>query len=172
MLLLFIFAAVVLFVAWLIGYLCWVLWKKGPYGRVAAVAIAGLVTYQIVQAVFPSAAFYSDEFAYRTGIALPPSAKIIFKKASYPDFHGDYASEMLFEVSKEDFAWLELAVKINPPTGDGALGGMYLTETVAAYGKKLEPIASGTIRRRKSDQRGAWGLLNDGKTVYFWFIQT
>ena len=91
----------------LAGYVAVWMWKKGPYARVTVVALSGFVGYQVAIAAFPRDSFYREEFQYRTGIAMPSSAKIVFKKASYPDFHGDYASEMLFEVSPSDFAWLE-----------------------------------------------------------------
>src|SRR5688572_14384892 len=98
MILLFILATVALAALGLAAYVCWWLWRKSPYGRVAAVAIPAFVIYHCITAVFPPAAFYREEFADRTSIAMPPSAKMKFKKASFPDFHGDYASELLFEV--------------------------------------------------------------------------
>ena len=155
-----------------IGWLCWRLWKKGPYGHVAAVAITTLIVYQIWAAVTPSPSFFNDEFAFRTGIALPLSAKIKFKKASYPDFHGDYASEILFEVSPEDFAWLERLAKANPPDRERISNGMFWQEAEAAYGQKLTPSIRAGLRMPKSDQNGGWALLSDRKTVYFWFVQT
>jgi len=152
----------------------WWLWKKGRYGRVIAIAALTYVTYQIYVAVFPTSSFYRSEFAVRTGIEFPSSAKIIFTKSSYPDFHGDYAYEMLFEISPEDFQWLErtAADKLIPLTGDESIGGAFWRDSEAAYGKKMEVRVYRGLRNRKADQRGCWALLQDGKTVYFWFAQT
>jgi hypothetical protein len=172
MTLVLIFALAVLIPTALVGWFSWWLWKKGPYGRVAAAVISVTLAYFIVTAIFPPPSFYREEFAYRTGIAVPPSAKIKFMKASYSDFHGDYACEMVFEVSSDDFAWLQRASKINSKTGNESLGGMYWREAEIAFGKKLEAKLSGGIRTRNPDERGAWALLSDGKTVYFWFVQT
>jgi len=113
------------------GYVALRTWKKGQYARVAVVALSAFISYQVVVAVYPRDSFYSEESGHRTGIARPSSAKIVFKKVSYPDFHGDYALEMLFEVSPNDFEWLERTLNLNPPAGDGAIGGMYGREAEA-----------------------------------------
>ena len=170
---LIILIAIVLFIPTaLIGFLFWWwMWKKGPYGRVAATIVTGLIAYEFITAIFPPESFYSYEYSYITGIAFPPSANIIFKKASYPDFHGDFACDILFEVSAEDYAWLARAARLNPATGDECLGGKYYTEITDKLGHKLDVNVFGSIRKRDTDVMGAWALLKDGKTVYFWFAQ-
>lgn len=161
----------VVMLALLGGAAVW-LWKKGPYGRVAAVALALFFGYTAFDAVFPSESFYREEFEHRTGLTLLASARIVFKQSSYPDFHGDYAAEMLFEVSPEDFAWLEKALALQARAPAGAIAGMFRRQAEAHYGRPLEPSAASSIRQRDTDEHGAWALLNDRKTVYFWFVQT
>ena len=48
--------------------------------------------YQSYTAVYPNDSFYFKEFEYVTNQKIPNSAKIVSKKSSYPDFHGDYFS--------------------------------------------------------------------------------
>ena len=59
--------------------------------------------YQTYNAFFPSESFYKDEFENVTLRKIPESAEIVFKKSSYPDFHGDYASSSQIKLSKEDY---------------------------------------------------------------------
>jgi len=59
--------------------------------------------YQSITAVYPNDSFYFDEFKYVTKREIPKSAKIKFKESSYPDFHGDYSSKSIIELSERDF---------------------------------------------------------------------
>jgi hypothetical protein len=156
----------------LVAYVCRWLWKHSPYGRVACVVGAIFFGYNVVVSVFPNESFYRDEFASRTGLVVPPSARFTFKRASYPAFNGDYASECMFHVSKEDYQWLSKGATIAPPEGDASVGGMYWREAQTIYGRPLTPVLNGHIRKRDSDEHGGWALLDDGKTVYFWLVQT
>ena len=165
-------AVVILIGILAIGLLFRWLWKSGPYARCAGVGILVILAYHVLTAVYPPRAFYEKEFALRTGLAMPNSATIVFKKASYPDFHGDYSCEVLFEVSKEDFEWLERAAKCDSLTGVESGMGMNRRDVETAYGKPLQAVIYGSIRKRHSDESGSWMLLNDMKTVYFWFAQT
>lgn len=172
MILIFIIVPVVLIAFVILALLFRWLWKKGPYSRCAAIGLFGYLAYSVLTAIFPLRSFYEEEFAYRTGLAMPPSAKILFKYATYPDYHGDYSCEVLFEVSKEDFAWLERVAKSDPFRGECSGAGMFQREAEARYGRPMRPIIHASIRQRDSGQVGSWMLLDDRKTVYFWFVQT
>ncbi|PTX91543.1 hypothetical protein DB354_16830 [Opitutus sp. ER46] len=156
----------------LAAYACRWLWLKSPYGRMACVVGIAVVGYQAWNAVFPPSSFYRDEFALRTGIAAPPSARFVFKHASFPDLHGDYAAECLFRVSKADYAWLARAAAIPADGEKRSEYGLYRSQAEAAYGGVLRAVVRGQIRARAGDQHGGWALLDDGKTVHFWFVQT
>ncbi|QIG88616.1 hypothetical protein G6R40_02575 [Chryseobacterium sp. POL2] len=62
--------------------------------------------YQSYTAVYPNDSFYYKEFEYVTNQKIPNSAKIINKKSSYPDFHGDYFSKSEIKLSEQDFNML------------------------------------------------------------------
>lgn len=59
--------------------------------------------YESYIAVYPTDSFYYDEFEYVTNQKIPESAEIKFKDSSYPDFHGDYFSKSIIELSPTDF---------------------------------------------------------------------
>ena len=94
--------------------IAWLLWRKGLWGRIVMVIGLALLAYSIYIAIYPTPSFYREEFAHRTGIVFPASAKIKFRNASYPDFHGDYESAVLFEVSPQDFETLKRAATTAP----------------------------------------------------------
>lgn len=56
--------------------------------------------------VFPDESFYADEFKDVTLRELPESADFVSKWSTYPDFHGEYASQSEIALSKSDFAKL------------------------------------------------------------------
>jgi len=59
--------------------------------------------YEAYTAVYPGDDFYFDEFKYVAGKDIPQSAIIKFKDSSYPDFHGDYFSKSIIELSGADY---------------------------------------------------------------------
>ncbi len=59
--------------------------------------------YQTYTAFFPTDSFYFDEFREVTLREPPPSSEIIYKNATYPDFHGDYSSIATIKLSKHDY---------------------------------------------------------------------
>jgi hypothetical protein len=67
--------------------------------------------YQTYNAFFPSEDFYEEEFKTVTLREIPKSAEFISKKASYPDFHGDYCSSSQIKLSKEDYQKLLTEIK-------------------------------------------------------------
>lgn len=62
---------------------------------------ASIAFYESCTAVFPNNSFYYDEFEYVTNRKIPDSAEIKFKDSSYPDFHGDYFSKSIIELSSK-----------------------------------------------------------------------
>jgi len=74
--------------------------KLGLYIFIIAASLAFQQSYT---AVYPNDSFYYDEFEYVTNRKIPESAKIKFKDSSYPDFHGDYFSKSIIELSQPDY---------------------------------------------------------------------
>jgi len=73
------------------------------YYIIALIFISAAFTYR---GYFPPDNFYFKEFEFVTLTKIPSSAEIVKKTSSYPDFHGDYCSSSLIELSKEDYSKL------------------------------------------------------------------
>lgn len=61
------------------------------------------LTYLIYTALNPTDGFYIDEFETNSGLEFPESGKVKSKSATYPDQHGDYSANALFELNNKDF---------------------------------------------------------------------
>lgn len=62
------------------------------------------IVYHAARGVWPADKFYIEEINDYANIDLPVDTKVVFKQASYPDFHGDYHSEAVFKVFDFDQA--------------------------------------------------------------------
>lgn len=70
-------------------------------------------SYHFYYAIYPPNDFYFQEFEKVTELDVPKSAEIVYKDASYPDFTGDYHSESIMKLSKEDYFSLLEKMKKN-----------------------------------------------------------
>lgn len=112
------------------------------YVRAATiVTYAGLfsfVAYHAYRAVYPDDDFYLAEFKTVVSHAPPKEARIVAKKATYPDFHGDYCSFSRIEVSRQSFRGLleELGSdKRMSPSGGGLVSeGGFLSMNLPPVG--------------------------------------
>jgi hypothetical protein len=77
--------------------------RSRQINKIYILALLLFSIYKTYDAFFPSESFYKDEFENVTLREIPESAQFIFKKSSYPDFHGDYASSSQIKLSKEDY---------------------------------------------------------------------
>ena len=139
-----------------------------PWHLIAIAALLILV-WQIWRALYPSVAFYRSEFEEASGVNFPESGSFIFKEATFPDFHGDYVSCALFTVSPTDFE--ALAKVISAAVPEPAVGSECRTAAEQSLPKGL------SFRHRSAiwvegDLYVEWGVLSDGKTVFFQYAQT
>lgn len=74
--------------------------------RIYMIGILLLTIYQTYTAFYPSKSFYEEEFKSVTCRTIPRSANFIRKAASYPDFHGKYASSSQINLSNQDYQQL------------------------------------------------------------------
>jgi hypothetical protein len=145
------------------------LWRKGALGRtILALAVAGLC-WQVYDAIYPSDSFYTAEFARLTGVSFPASGKIRFSDASYPDFFGDYTSCALFTVSEADYRKLKQAIATKQKQDSRDIGSDCLARLEHYYGKPITFEAL-TWFEKEGGTFWKWGLLNDGKSVAYYFI--
>ena len=146
----------------LIRWLC----KKGTWGKVVSILMLGGITYMIVTAIWPLKGFYIDEFVCRSGLTFPKSAVFLYKSATYPDFHGDYSSEAVFTVSEADFEYLKNEILKRRKDG-------LEKPWMPSFGKiRQDQCLMWENISEKIDQHLSWGLMNDGRTVFFVYNQT
>jgi len=72
-------------------------------GVVVFILILTYNIYYVYTAFYPEDRFYKGEFKRITGFELSDNAKVIKADASYPDFHGDYCSNALIQLSSEEY---------------------------------------------------------------------
>jgi hypothetical protein len=143
--------------------------KKGvKYIGIILLVVAPLWTiYEAYTAIYPTDSFYLDEFKEVTLREAPKTAEVIKKKASYPDFHGDYCSSALIKLSRHDYTNL-----LNELSRDKRFikNGELITssEFDEVMGKlKTEQIKSGFTRQipGEEDHYLYIGFLDDQETI-------
>lgn len=71
--------------------------KLGYLGALA------LLAYQTYTAIYPNDGFYLGEFELASGRKPPEEVIVLFKDATYPDFHGDYCSFSRLEINPQSY---------------------------------------------------------------------
>jgi hypothetical protein len=75
---------------------------------------AAYVVYATYTAIYPTDDFYLREFKYVTKHEAPDDAVVVTKRASYPDFHGDYCSFSRMRLSKTSYQSLLAELQADP----------------------------------------------------------
>jgi len=122
-----------------------------------------------IDAVFPGRCFYVEEYKMVTQRSIPKSAKFISKKASVPDFHGDYCSSAQIKLSKEDYDKLLDEFRNDPQITVTDRIQIYFEEFERVlHDKKPENIIYHFIRKvpKNSDYLLYIGFYNDGQTIF------
>jgi hypothetical protein len=132
----------------------------------ASVLLLGFLSLEIYRAFYPGAEFYRKEFAAVAKADFPPSGRIIFSTATFPDIHGDYVSCAVFRVDAEDFAGLLTHIQTQPIQNPGL---PWISECrrypMAAAGPR--PPLRALAQNASPGEHSSWGLLDDGQTVLF-----
>ena len=74
--------------------------------NIFCLALIGLISFFIVTALWPMNSFYVSEFETNSNVSLGKTFKVLVKKSSYPDFHGDYYSKAVFKIKNLDLSEL------------------------------------------------------------------
>ena len=77
--------------------------KAANFFALIFIFISVFICYEIVEAIYPNDDWYKENFQINSGIGFPKNGKIIYKAASYPDFHGHFISACSFELRPESF---------------------------------------------------------------------
>lgn len=86
--------------------------KLRIYGTILVTGGWSLLMHQIYTAFYPTEDFYREIFAHYWDFELPQSAEFVYKRATYPDFHGDYAAVFIVELEAEDIKELQNDMKM------------------------------------------------------------
>lgn len=101
----------------LISFIVFKIIKKYYPNKALMIGLVVFVIPYVIVAIMiyidslPQDDFYTEEFQTITELELPKSAYFKFKKATYPDFHGEYMSAAAISVNKNDFKKLLSKVK-------------------------------------------------------------
>ncbi|WP_354361500.1 hypothetical protein [Pedobacter sp. UYP30] len=139
------------------------------FGLSFILAFSFFLIYSTYTAIYPTSSFYLSEFKEVTLREAPKSTTIIRKETSYPDFHGDYCSASLIELSKGDYLKLlnELSkdTRISKITQDDITMSEELIKVMGTI--KTEQIIDGFTRHivNQEDQYLFIGFLADKKTI-------
>ena len=142
--------------------------RSKQINRIYILSLLVFSIYQTYDAFFPSESFYKDEFENVTLREIPKSAQIIFKKSSYPDFHGDYASSSQIKLSKEDYNKLLKELNSdNQFSKDGQIIGF--EEFDYTLNNKDQNNISVSFTRPIKDKEDCYlfiGFYNDNQTIF------
>jgi len=142
-------------------------WAKRRLHKYIALALVLIIPiifyYPIYIAVHPPDDFYKYEFKEIVGMDFPKSGDIIRKRASYPDFHGDYCSSALIEFSEDDYQQILEYVKGSMIFDNNTIMGSDIYYSVIGSISDEEFIYKASYYP-KDDYRFI-GFLNDGKTI-------
>ena len=140
-------------------------WKFGWIGKCISIGVGGLILFSVITGIWPEDAFYIDEFESHTGLALPKSAIVVDKEASYPDVHGDYSSEAVIQLNPADFNALRTTAS-QITAAKCSISAMAKTH----LGKEIVPIGcSSTEKTANGYEYFEWTMFSDNKTIYFEF---
>jgi len=143
------------------GYL---IWRTGIIGKGIVLVASVWFVFEMYRAIFPFDDFYQREFVRVTGLKFPASGKILKKNASYPDFHGDYESCALIQVSELDYEALKISLQ-----GADAKEGVRFSITCDWLSNRRQPVSDYLYFKHVEKAGGEikdWGILKDSNLVY------
>jgi hypothetical protein len=150
--------------------LLWLAWRSvhriaKPYVLVLAIIAA----YLAFREVYPPDRFFVNEFTCNSTLILSPSARVVYRLVDVAPHLGDYNCEALIELDSADFARLTEELKKRKSASATKL---IVRDTLThAYGREFD-VADWVGGRTAHADWLFWGLLRDGKTLFFYSIVT
>jgi hypothetical protein len=149
-----------------ISYFAYLWLKKKGYGRIGIfLPIGTIITvgYFIFTAFYPTESFYKDEFKEFVGLKLSNEAKIVAKKASYPDLHGDYCSAALIVLPTNEYNMILNYIKNDKNMNDSSEIGS--DEYSYVFNKCSMKKFIYKISKKVKDTYFFIGFFDDNKTI-------
>ena len=155
------------FVALMLSLICRFL---GRSGRLIAPVLALAFVYLCFRALHTTNADLMKEFSSKSGLVLPTSAKLVHREVNNYPFWSDYECEALIEVSAEDFAIISDQLKARRK--DNVTTDYVVSDRLRHVPGREFEVAVWVCVPNADGDRFCWGLLKDGKTIFFSFMVT
>ncbi len=160
---------IVIFIAVVALFLGYLIWRLGVIGKISIILLGGAFIFLVYVAVFPFDDFYKEEFVNVTVTPFPASGKIVKKYATYPDFHGDYMSCALIQVSESDYQHLKTILQQRD--AKPASGFPEVCEDNESWNVMISDYQLSVNQVQEGDESKEWGILKDNRMVYIGYSQ-
>ena len=136
--------------------------------KTAVLVLLFVFAYLAFREIYPPDSFFIAEFTSNSQVQLSPSARVVYRRVDPAPHLGDYNCEALIEVDAADFAHLSAELKQR----QSAAPELIVRDTLRrAYPAEFDVVAWVGHPTPHTDWL-FWGLLRDGKTLFFYSIVT
>lgn len=87
------------------------LWKWHVVGKAIVLSFSAFTFFHIWTAIWPTDSWYLEDFETRTSIQLSENVKVLYKRATFPDFQGDYFSTAILAFTDAEFSSISLHIE-------------------------------------------------------------
>jgi hypothetical protein len=162
--------AIIVILALVLMVLLWFAWRfVHRLARPFVVLLAIVFVYAAFREAYPSNHFFLSEFTSNSQLMLSPSARVIYRLVDTAPHLGDYNCEALIEIDAADFG--RLTDELKTRKSDTAKELNVRDSLKRAYGREFDVSAWMGSHTAQADWF-VWGLLRDGKTLFFYSIVT
>jgi hypothetical protein len=136
--------------------------------KTAVLVLLFVFAYLVFREIYPPDSFFIAEFTSNSQVRLSSSARVVYRRVDPAPHLGEYNCEALIELDAAEFAVLSAELKKRPSTAPELI----VRDTLRhAYPAEFE--VSAWIGHPTSHADWLfWGLLRDGKTLFFYSIVT
>ena len=149
----------------------WLVWRFiGHIGRFIAPPIVVAFVYIGYRAFYTTDGDLMREFSSKSGLSLPTSAKLVHREVDGYPFWSDYECEALIEVIVKDFAIVSVQLKARKK--DNSATNYVVSDRLRRVPGREFEVADWVCIPNSDGDRLCWGILKDGKTIFFSFMVT
>lgn len=147
-------------------------WRnKLKYAFIIPLSIIQLsIFYAVFTALYPTDSFYMEKYKTAIGSPAPPSANVVKKSASYPDFHGDYYALFMMELSASDYKKLYKKIIQNKSFNDADLINSTEVDNFLNKEQRKKIITTKQRYINKEDEDCYIAFFNDRQSILIYYI--
>lgn len=144
--------------------------KGKKWLKIIPIVVLALLAYIVWGAFFPGKDFFRNEFENVVGIEYPKDARILLKKATFPDTHGDYSAVALIELTPTIYEQLlEMSEAADSDTMFIGSDSYYWLEE--KNGKAFD-FESKTMNWNNKNEFRFWGLIRNERKLIIYFASS